>query len=229
MGDIKKAKLAAQEFLKLEDRLDLLFNNAGVMTPPNGSKSSDGFELQWGTNVLGHFVFTETLIPLLKSTAKQAPTNSVRIITTSSSAHTFAPKGAVNFEDQFIGGKGGFLVYGQSKIGNVFIANYWAKQLESDGIISLSLNPGNIKTELQRHMSPFMMVINFILHPVAQGAITQLYGGTSPDITIENTGAYLVPWARLDVSPRTEVADQELSDKVINLIQKQVEETLAKP
>lgn len=74
-------------------------NSAGVMTPPRGAITSDGYDLQWGTNCLGHYIFTETLLPTLISTAANKPPGTVRIITTSSSAHTMAVKGGVNMVD----------------------------------------------------------------------------------------------------------------------------------
>lgn len=115
-------------------------NSAGVMTPPRGSLTSDGYELQWGTNVLGHYIFTETLLPTLISTAANKPPGTVRIITTSSSAHTMAIQGGVKLDDLTQGPNSkAFELYGQSKMGNIILSNYWAKKLESNGIICISL------------------------------------------------------------------------------------------
>lgn len=88
-------------------------------------------------NCLGHYIFTETLLPLLKSTASSSPAGTVRIITTASSAHTLAPKGGINLVDQFAGSNWGN--YGQSKLGNVIMSQYWSEKLKGDGIICLSL------------------------------------------------------------------------------------------
>lgn len=110
------------------------------MTPPADSKTADGIELQWGTNCLGHFLFTETLLPTLKATAADSPAGSVRIITVSSSAHTLAVKGGVNLEDQTAGKKEGFYaLYGQSKLGNIIQSQYLAEKLKSDGIICVAV------------------------------------------------------------------------------------------
>lgn len=224
LGNIKASKAAAEEFIKEEELLHLLFNNAGVMVPPKGSLTSDGYDLQWGTNVLGHFIFTETLLPLLRKTAAASPAGSVRIVTTSSSAHTFAPKGGINLEDQTWPGQSNGALYGQSKLGDVFIAVYWAEKLKADGIISLTLNPGNIQSDLQRSLGSIVrwLMNTLLLYPTPQGAITQLFGATSPSITIENTGAFLVPWARIDVPARREVNDLEFRAKVIAVIEKQI-------
>lgn len=142
----------------------------------------------------------------------------------------FATKGGVNLEDQTLGGNdgpGGMGLYGQSKLGNVIVAQHWAEKLKADGVISVSLNPGNIKTELQRHSPGLVkMVLNRILHPAPLGAITQLYAGTSPAITLAESGGYFVPWARLDVVAREEAKDPGFCAKVIELVDRQVNEKL---
>lgn len=107
--------------------------------PPKGAKDSDGLELQWGTNVVGHHAFVTALLPVLIKTAAASEPNAVRIITTSSSAHTLAIKGGVDLEDQFNGLIGGMPTYGQSKLGNVIQSQYWAERLRPNGIICVSL------------------------------------------------------------------------------------------
>jgi retinol dehydrogenase-12 len=101
LGDIAQSIKAAEEFLSKESRLDILVstfgirirfsvlipqvNSAGVMFPPEGSKTADGYEMQFGTNVIGHFAFTKVLEPLLASTGKSQPPGSVRLVWVSSS------------------------------------------------------------------------------------------------------------------------------------------------
>lgn len=67
---------------------------------------------------------------------------------------------------------------------------------------------------------------SFILHPVSLGAITQLYAGTSPEVTLTQSGAYFVPWARVDESPRKECHDEEVKKGVMGLIREQVQAKL---
>lgn len=143
-----------------EQRLDLLFANAGVMNPPKGSKTVQGHELQMGTNVLGHFLLTKLLMPTLLATAEARASESrergyhtVRVIVTSSNAHLFAPKGGINFDDPNLAFSDPRASYGQSKIGNVLLSKGLAQRYGDRGITSHSLNPGIIKTELTRHMS----------------------------------------------------------------------------
>lgn len=120
----------------------------------------DGYELQWGTNgplfphlslclyltihfpVLGHFIFTEILFPILKAAAATSPADTVRIVNTSSQSYLGAPPGGINLEDQTLGGKGGIAGYGQSKIGNIFLSSYWAEELKRDGIVTASVVSG---------------------------------------------------------------------------------------
>ncbi|KAL2680350.1 hypothetical protein Neosp_007947 [[Neocosmospora] mangrovei] len=86
LSDLCSCSNAADRFLAAESRLDALFNNAGVLLPPQGSKTIQGYELQLGTNCLGHFALTKKLTPLLQSTARTSPKGSVRVLWVSSSA-----------------------------------------------------------------------------------------------------------------------------------------------
>lgn len=218
--------------------------------PPKGSMTEEGLELQWGTNGVGHYCFTQGLLPTLKKTAAVSKPGEVRIITTSSSAHTLAPKGGVNLLDQFGGGSATPMqTYGQSKLLNVIMAQYWATQLQAEGIISVSLvcfcflsfsfllffiivvlmngfrlqNPGNIGTELGRHFPNWVQWLGkkTILHAPALGAITQLYAGTSKDVTMEHTGGYFIPWARVDKQATAEANDPVFCAKVMDLVKEQ--------
>lgn len=114
--------------------------------------------------------------------------------------------------------------YAQSKIGNIFISQFRAEELRSSDISSLAVHPGAIVSDALRD---FPRVIRFLAHkllssPTPKGAITQLYAGTSPEITLAQSGAYFVPWARIDTTARAELKDEEIKGKVIGLIKKQV-------
>jgi retinol dehydrogenase-12 len=83
--------------LSKEKKLDVLWNNAGVMIPPQGSKTAQGYELQLGTNNIAPFLFTKLLTPILQSTAKTAPPRTVRVVWLSSSvAESASPTGGVD-------------------------------------------------------------------------------------------------------------------------------------
>lgn len=145
-----------------ESSLNLLFNNAGVMTPPEGQKTPQGFELQLGTNLLGPTLLTELLLPTMLATAARSPVpekggklSTVRIIHTSSMAHTGAPKGGIVLDKAL----SNMQLYGQSKWGNIVYSNELARRYGSAGIVSHSLSPGLVVSDLQRHMLPAMRAI----------------------------------------------------------------------
>lgn len=214
LAELKSVKAAGQEFLSKETRLDVLINNGGVMKPPIEKITADGYDLQWGTNVLGHFYLTRLLLPLLVETAKTNPDEKARIVNLSSSA---AYLGTLRF-DTFKDGptrkkKASWDLYNQSKLGNVIVADELHKRYSSQGIVSTSVNPGNIRSELQRHLSGLeAAIINRMVYDTPYGALTSLWAATSPE-TADLGGEFLVPWARqgrLWKSARDPVQAQEV-------------------
>jgi NAD(P)-dependent dehydrogenase (short-subunit alcohol dehydrogenase family) len=179
LDDLTTIKASAEEFLAKESRLDVLWNNAGVMVPPAGSKTKQGYELQLGINNLGHFLFTHFLTPTLQQTAKTAPKDSVRVIWVSSSAADAAPRPAIDFSNMdYARDEGLWAKYIRSKAGNVIHSAEFARRTEGSGIVSLvstavellpqtsnrivqALNPGNFVTDLQQTM-PKMQLALFV-------------------------------------------------------------------
>jgi retinol dehydrogenase-12 len=139
LGDLTTIKRTAQEFLSQENRLDVLFNNAGVMIPPKGSKTTQGYELQLGTNCVGPFLLTKLLTPTLLQTAKIAPAGSVRVAWTSSgAADAMAPKGGVDVTSLGAeNNKGAWGWYGVSKGGNVLHALEMQRRYGGEGVLSI--------------------------------------------------------------------------------------------
>tara|TARA_R110002003_G_scaffold30_2_gene1805 strand:- start:12092 stop:12751 length:660 start_codon:yes stop_codon:yes gene_type:complete len=187
-------------------------NNAAIMVPPAGSKSVQGYDLQTATNVYGPFLFTVLLHPLLSSTANKAETGTVRIVWCASHApDLFGPPGGVTFVPNNVDVEGGERrmemikedwkggpSYAQSKAADIILATETAKRWAGDGIISTSLNPGNLRTELVRDRSWFeKFVAGWLNHPAEMGAWTELYAGWSPDITPKLNGCYVIPWGRV--------------------------------
>ncbi|KAI1376884.1 short-chain dehydrogenase [Hypoxylon crocopeplum] len=200
LSDLTTIKKSVETFLAKENRLHVLFNNAGVMIPPKGSKTPQGYELQLGTNNLGHFLFTKLLTPTLIETVKISPEGSVRVIWVSSSAaeHLIPVKGGIDMDnldykkDIFYAYK-----YGVSKAGNYYQATEYARRHRKDGIVSLSLNPGNLKTDLDRHCNTFEMLYRkATVYPPVNGAYTELFAGLSDEVTLERSGDWIVPWGR---------------------------------
>src|SRR5271165_4917650 len=144
LASLASVRKAASDLLAGGKSFDVIIANAGVMACPQG-KTQDGFETQFGTNHLGHFVFINRLIPLLKSGA--------RIVTLSSAGHQISD---VSLEDPHFEGTEyqPFTAYGRSKTANILYAVALDERLKGRGIRATSLHPGGIATELGRHMTP---------------------------------------------------------------------------
>jgi NAD(P)-dependent dehydrogenase (short-subunit alcohol dehydrogenase family) len=167
------------------DGIDLLINNAGVMAIPRAT-TADGFEMQFGTNHLGHFALTGQLLPSLRDRAGS------RIVTVSSTAHK---PGRIDFDDLMSERSyGKWKAYSQSKLANLLFAYELQRRLAASGAqtISVAAHPGYAATNLQavgpqqagsRIMGALMKVGNWMFAQSAEmGALPQLYAATAPDV-----------------------------------------------
>ncbi len=168
------------------DRIDLLINNAGVMACPQ-MQTADGFEMQFGTNHLGHFLLTKLLMPLVEKGSGK------RIINLSSRGHHFCPVDLddPNFERREYDK---WQSYGQSKTANILFSVGLEKRFADRGIHSIALHPGGIVTNLGRHMTEQDMewMRKRIeenqksggqgFKTIPQGAATTCWAATSPDL-----------------------------------------------
>ena len=128
------------------------------MFPPKGSTDAQGNDLQVGTNCLGPYLLYQQLLPLLSKTAASAPTASVRVAWAGSIAvHVAAPRphGLVLDDAGRPTDRGVKVNYAQTKVGNAFLARELAKSTPQTGVVHAAFNPGNLRTELQRHWSGF--------------------------------------------------------------------------
>lgn len=139
LDDLEGIKASAEDFLSKEKRLDVLFNNAGVMMPTPGTKTKQGYELQLGTNCVAPFLFTKLLTPLMIETAKTEVTGSVRVIWVSSSAaHLFSPTGGVDMQNlEYTTDKSKEHKYAVSKGGNVLHALEFQRRYKDSGLVSV--------------------------------------------------------------------------------------------
>ncbi|KAJ7610502.1 hypothetical protein FB45DRAFT_844620 [Roridomyces roridus] len=207
LGDLPTVRKAAEDFLAQEEKLDILFNNAGVMDCPPDLITAQGYDLQFGTNVIGHWFLTELLLPALTKSYEQSQVPA-RIINVSSVGHIWAPGNGMDAvclkaspeRDAWVKKQGMFRarwrLYAQSKIGNIYISNYWAKT-HSDVLVSCAVHPGGIRTELTRHsVSWFQIIANYLNYPAPMGAYAPLWGATVAT-PAQITGQYLVPWGKI--------------------------------
>lgn len=207
LDDLATIKPAVEKFTSTESRLDVLFNNAGVSNPPQDSLSPQGHELQLATNCLGPHLLTQLLLPTLRETSRKEAPASVRVIWLSSViVDASAPSNGVNLDELLRRDVGFNRNYENTKVGNWFLAHDLAKRAGSNGILSVALNPGNLKSNLTRHVSPWVPFLAApLLYPPIMGAYTELWAAFSSDLTISDGGKYILPWGRLHPKPRQDL------------------------
>ncbi|KAK7460599.1 short-chain alcohol dehydrogenase [Stygiomarasmius scandens] len=188
------------------------------MGTPKGKLSEDGYEFQWAVNVLGPFVFTHHLLPILLSTAENSPPGTVRIINTASDGAKQAPKSGIPLDDPTVGSKATpFQCYGHSKLGNILITRQLAQRYPK--IWSFAPHPGPVQSELIRELGipgPVKWILNrVVFKPVQYGTLTQLFVGTSPSVDASKNGSFLVPLAKFESKlPHPQCSDDEFGKKV---------------
>ena len=150
LGSQAQLKECGEQARERFDRIDLLINNAGVMACPY-AETADGFEMQFGTNHLGHFTLTNELLPLVEKGRNP------RIVNLSSRGHHFAP---VDLDDPNFDSReyDKWVSYGQAKTANILHAVALEKRLADKGIHAYALHPGGIMTNLGRHLTEDDMV-----------------------------------------------------------------------
>ena len=144
LANLKSVRAAADALVADGQTFDLVIANAGVMAPPLG-RTADGFETQFGTNHLGHFVLINRIASLLKAGS--------RVVSLASSGHRFSD---VNLEDpnfettEYVP----FEAYGRSKTANILFAVEFDRRHKDRGVRAAAVHPGGIQTELARHLDP---------------------------------------------------------------------------
>jgi NAD(P)-dependent dehydrogenase (short-subunit alcohol dehydrogenase family) len=208
LNDLSTIKASVEAFQKKESKLDVLWNNAGISMPAVGSKSPQGHELQMATNTLGPFLFTQLLLPSLKaaSSAPNTPLASVRVVWTSSqTVDLAAPAEGITMSELDNPPSDQAKNYVNSKTGNWYLASEFGERVKGYGILSLTQNPGNLNSNLMREHTWMKFFVRPLLYPPRMGAYTELWAGLAPELGIENSGAYVVPWGRLHPAPRQDL------------------------
>ena len=207
LADLSGIAASVAAFRAAETRLDVLFNNAGVASSPLDFKTAQGLEPHFGINCVGPFLLTKLLFPTLVSTARHAPVNSVRIIWTSSlMVDSMAPEGGVTMKQLTSPDNNRHEHYSASKAGNWFLASEYHRRFRDTGVVSLTQNPGNLRTNVWR-TAPSMIYgpLYPILGRAVDGGCTNLWAGLSEKITLEDGGRYVIPFGRWHPCPREDI------------------------
>ena len=197
LADLADVKRAAADVSKSYDRIDILVNNAGIMAVPKHSLTADGFELQMGTNHLGHFAWTAGLWPVLKA-------SSARVVTVSSLAHTTV--GTVDLSSLTPHGSGQryrrWRSYAQSKLANLLFALELDRRTKAAGlaVVSVAAHPGYAATNITKTGPTgsglslpgigMHQVSRIIAQPASLGALPLLMAATDASLT---GGEYVGP------------------------------------
>jgi NAD(P)-dependent dehydrogenase (short-subunit alcohol dehydrogenase family) len=178
LTSLDSIRAAAEQLRSKHDSIDLLINNAGVMFTPK-STTNDGFELQFGTNHLGHFAFTGLLLDRVLA----APGS--RVVTVSSVGHRFAR--GIRFDDlQWEREYSRVGAYGQAKLANLMFTYELQRRLQGTNTIAAAAHPGGSRTELTRNLPPLVAAVTKLAEPLFQsaemGALPTLRAATDPGV-----------------------------------------------
>ncbi|ROV89697.1 hypothetical protein VMCG_10362 [Cytospora schulzeri] len=205
LNDLRTIKSSAAFFTQRETRLDILWNNAGVAGVPTGTKTAQNIEGHIGVNCVGPLLFTQELIPRLRAAAKVSPPAATRVIWSSSMIiERFAPDGGVDFSEldrmnaAGTGSENASVDYAMSKAGNWFLAVEGARRWGSDGILSVTQNPGMINTTVWKHQPNWLMAAMVpTFHSANMGACTMMFAGFSGEVGLDKNGVYILPFGRV--------------------------------
>lgn len=176
LADLASVRRAADDICRRYPALHLLINNAGVMALPKKQVTTDGFEMQFGTNHLGHFALTGLLFPMI------ARTPGARVVTVSSFVHRLNLIKLDNLNAERWYQK--WNAYGTSKIANLLFTYELQRRFEADCIDALAVaaHPGWTNTNLQQHSGIFNRLNPVFGQSPLMGALPTLYAATVPDV-----------------------------------------------
>ncbi|KAF2106537.1 hypothetical protein BDV96DRAFT_507613 [Lophiotrema nucula] len=195
LSSLESVKKAAARLLGESVRLDILMLNAGIMATPPGL-TTDGYEVQFGTNYLSHALLTRLLMPLLKRTSLM-PDADVRVVAVSSHGHVFVPKEGIHFDTLRTDAEdiGPYGRYSQSKLAMIL----WTRQMAklNRQITFAAIHPGIVKTNLANGATGsnilvrgFLKVANMVVTSVEEGAKNQLWASVAEGV---KSGEYYEP------------------------------------
>lgn len=202
LASLSSVQQAVEHFLIKSNRLDIIIANAGIMAVPPGT-TLDGYEIQFGTNYLGHALLVKMLIPTMMKTATQS-VGSVRIVALGSDAYKWTPRGGINFSLLHTTQESDNTVarYGQSKLALMLLSRELAARYPA--ITTVAVHPGLVDTGLSRSAkenSLAIRMLEWIMRPilgvtVKEGVLNQLWAAVSNDV---ESGSYYVPIGKHEI------------------------------
>jgi NAD(P)-dependent dehydrogenase (short-subunit alcohol dehydrogenase family) len=210
LNDLTSIKASAASFAAQEEKLDILWNNAGIGGSPPGTTTKQNIEGNIGVNCIAPFLFTQELLPKLQAAAKCSPAGSVRVIWTASlMIEQVAPPGGVDFSSiEAKSTQDSNRDYAVSKAGNFYLAAEMARRWGQYGIVSIAQNPGNLNTKIyDRQPWLFAAILRLlVLYNPINGAYTMLFSGFAPEVGLEkNNGGYVRPFGIVAPNGRQDV------------------------
>lgn len=222
LASFDSIKAAAVEFGRRESRLDILINNAGIMMTLEGL-TEQGYEIQFGTNVMGTTLFTQLLLPKLRDAAKDNP--QARAVILSSAAHARAPADSYYLDELKTDMKDRHMTvrYTSSKLADIHYAKALSEREKAVRIIAV--HPGMVATNLHHastgtFLKSFLNVaVGLFATPVEKGALSQIWAAVSPDA---QSGGYYGPVGKEKTGSKL-AQDHQLQDRSFAWIQKELE------
>ncbi|CEL63469.1 putative oxidoreductase C736,13 OS=Schizosaccharomyces pombe (strain 972 / ATCC 24843) GN=SPCC736.13 PE=3 SV=1 [Rhizoctonia solani AG-1 IB] len=244
LSTVGKARESAEAFLKMEDRLDVLINNACIGDAPFGL-NDDGIENMMATNHIGHYVLTTTLLDLMKHTSSKKDSD-VRIVNVSSTVHNaWSKKTQISFSDPLDMSKPfpsknpntwshTIARYSRTKLANLLFTKELQRRLDKEGssIITVSIHPGYVATAAAREATAKMPILGWISNILvklffideAAGARNSVYAASNPTVRSDSEkhrGGFILPVGKLTL-PSDLAQNQELASDLWNLTEKLV-------
>jgi NAD(P)-dependent dehydrogenase (short-subunit alcohol dehydrogenase family) len=231
LTSLSSVAAAADAFSAENPRLDILMNNAGIMAQPP-ALTKEGYEIQFGTNHIGHHLLTKKLLPILEKTATAEPNADVRIINLTSEGHKLAPNPTGFIPETCttdMASYNTFTRYGQSKLANILFTNELARRYPA--ITSVSIHPGGVMTGLSGPFADAHPWLSFFLMPLWKlvakkptvGAYNQTWASVAPvegkvgtrkeGVKLVKQGGYYVPVTKKG-SSSTQAKDREVAKKL---------------
>ncbi|KAJ1324665.1 retinol dehydrogenase 12 [Microdochium nivale] len=226
IGSFASVRAAAKQVLESADRLDILLLNAGIMGVP-AATTGEGYEIQFGTNHMGHALLTKLLQPLLLKTAEQH--GDARVVFVSSAAHAFGPAEGIIFDSLKTKGEAmtGTARYGQSKLANALYA--WELARHNPQLTVVALHPGVVRTNIAATLQDgnwfagaVIVLLSWVLAvDVPTGTLNQLWASTAEKKDIVS-GTYYEPIGVTGCG-KPQMYNQALAEKLWEWTDKELE------